>query len=336
MKGVALFGYEVTGDLIQLHHFQKIKSWGFDSILITNWWGVGESQEGQYDENVLAKYTQVIGWAKQAGLKVVLSMRVCYDPNEEGFTHDYVNTTSEGRERYCRYLQKIVQNLDADMYCLWHYPYHMQYPTAGQKSTYYNTTFPRLLSAVREYTSKPIIFAPMEQGGTPGGEMMESSYEYQFIEPYSDTNIVYGLGHMLPWSVTVGEWDYNHNLLDKFFDGVRRFRGKNQPMMSIEYAPLFWSPGQQMPQSKLDCLKESLIRMKQNNVDWFFWCASTFLQGEDNLVEDLSAFTPKPETYAILKAYLEENGNGNGGEEFPWKWIALTMGVIAIIYFTQK
>jgi len=301
--GLCLTGYEILEGHLKREHIRKIREWGFDTLLVTFWWSFFERKERpyEYNEENLRIFGEGLKKIKEEGLKVIISGRVCYDPIEmpdwAGWaTHDYVNLSDEGRKRYRKLWEMLTQRFPDYIYCPWHFPYHRQNAGSTQRDIYENITFPYILSGIREYSSNTVIYSPIYQGDADEG----STY-YEYAEPYSDKNIVYALGHLIPWYVTDGgNWDYDIERMDRAFKGVKRFRKKGLPMVSIEYAPLYWNYSNPIHKSRLDCLRESIKRMRKYDVGYLYWRISLYQPNSDNILKDIENFEPT-EVLDIIK-----------------------------------
>jgi len=318
--GFALPSNGIIGSLWTREHFRKIKSWGFKDVLIDDiWWGRFVSQGGTYRKTRFARLDEAVQWARSEGLNVGLSLRVCWDPTPEGAdtswwtdwsydevrdeqmpSHDYVNLEDEGRERYASFVEFIVQRYPNCFYSLWHFPYHKQGVDSVRRNRFYAVTFPTLLGAVRKYSNNTIVFVPIHQGMSGNGEV--ASY-YETATPLDDPNIVYGLGHCMPWNVVDwGSWDYDFNRLDEAFEGIRRFRETyDLPMFSVEFTPLRWSGN--IDESRLACLEEVLKRTFQYEVGWAYHRISASKRSGDNIIEDINDF----EANLFILTLLQEN-----------------------------
>jgi hypothetical protein len=289
-------------------HFREIKQWGFDCVLVTFWWtGSIERNKGAvgvYSEQNLQGLRRSVDLVLNEGLKVIISGRVCYDPyTEVGWdgwaTHDYVNMHDEGLNRYAKFWEMIVQRFPDCMYCLWHFPYHKQGASEEARNRYYTVTFPTLLNAVRKYSDNKVIFVPIHQGATRNGE---TSDYYLTANPIDDDNIIYGLGHMMPWNVIdYGTWNYDIERVDEAFAGVKRWTQTFKlPMMSVEYTPLAWVRGKIIEKSRLACLSEILNRMSLYNIGWMYWRLSLTQKGGDNILANIENFEPNTSILTLL------------------------------------
>lgn len=94
--------------------FKTIASWGFNSVRISLWARVFESSEYVYDEAGFAWLNNVLGWAKEAGLYVILDMHA---PQGGGFQGPSNITAFWGentagiayRDRYIRLWEEIAR-----------------------------------------------------------------------------------------------------------------------------------------------------------------------------------------------------------------------------------
>lgn len=331
MNGFALAGYEVLENHIQREHFKKIKEWGFDTVLITFWWSFFEEEGSpyQYNEENLRIFRSKIDIAIDEGLIVILSGRVCLDPVEmpdwAGWsTHDYVIQNDEGLNRYIALWKMLIDRFPDCEYCPWHFPYHRQDCSTEKKTRYHEYIFPKLLAGIREKTNKRIIYSPIWQGNAD-----EGSTWYEQNEPLKDSNILYGVGHMIPWYVTdQGNWNYDYDRLDRAFKGIKRFRNMGLPMVSIEFSPLYWTHQQRISSSRVDCLKESLKRLKKYDVGFLYWRMSLYQDEGDNIIEDIPTFKPIPEIFKIIKPVPQK--------EIAWMGIILLIMAIILIFYILK
>jgi hypothetical protein len=314
-NGFACAGSDFIYEGYTSEHFRKIRQWGFNCPLLEIWWTryiePREDLVGFYDEQKLQGLRRSVDLALNEGLRVIISGRVCYDPvtmpSWAGWsTHDYVNLnqssgwSAPGLDRYIKFWEMIAQRFPECMYCLWHFPYHRQGVDSTQVDRFYDVTFPALLRAVRKYSNNTVIFVPIYQGSIENGE--DADY-YLTANPFNDENIIYGLCHMMPWSVVdYGNWDYDIQRMDAAFLGVKRWRETfGLPMMSVEYTPLRWTRGESIDESRLACLNESVKRMTMYNVGWMYYRLSLQQPDGDNILADIENFEPNISILTILQ-----------------------------------
>ena len=311
-RGFAVSGEDFIYERYTSEDFRRIKQWGFNSLLVTVWWTEHiepyADQPFVYNEQKLQALERSVNLAQAEGLNIILSGRVQHEPGAVSWdgwsTHDYVNLQEEGLNRYAKFWEMMVQRFPDCMYCLWHFPYHKQSADSMRRDRFYTVTFPTLLSAVRKHSNNKVIFVPIYQGATKNGETADY---YLTATPIDDDNIIYGLGHMMPWSVVDGDnWDYDYSRMDTAFSGAKRWKETfDLPMMSIEYAPLTWIRGRPIHQSRIDCLDESLKRMSMYDVCWMYWRISLSQSGGDNILANIGNFEPNTSILTILQSYKE-------------------------------
>jgi hypothetical protein len=262
-----------------LELFNQIKAWGFDTVQFEVWWGNISKEDGTFRPDWTPFLQNYIDMAHAAGLKVIFTMRVCYDPNNPmeyytdwslGPTHDYVNMTQEGRTRYCAFLEKIATTFpQVDYFCPWHFPYHRQDFSDAQKQTYVNITFPAMYAALRKHTGKPVIFNPPHHGSTNIIVQADNGFYLNFA-PYSFP-VIYAVNSCIKWQVLTGSeaWDGNTSTIDGYFEGIRVFRQKySAEMACLEFAGWYNVP---LDENRMSCFKEVLARMSRYNVGFIFW-----------------------------------------------------------------
>ena len=288
-------------------YFQQLRSWGFNTILIPVWWGKYESDNGVYDESLLQKIRDGVDMCKIEGFEVIISIRVCHDDTDNYYSDwpnnmplpDYANgvgdySTGEGRERFKTFIGWIAQRFPDCIICPWHMPYHMDSCSVGSSAwnTWHTVTFPQLLNEIRKYNTRPVIFVPIHQGKAGG------TY-FTLHDPFSDSNVWYGFGHQLDSKVDYGsDWDYDYALIDNRYTGIKRWKENfpNVQMISVEFAPLSFTSGTTVSQSRLDCLAYTCSLMNQYRCGWLWWRISLLWShigvGHNNLITDPDTFTP--------------------------------------------
>jgi len=309
-RGFDCAGEDFISERWTLDKFQKVIDWGFNTIVVLFWWGKLEREDGTYQTEKIAKIKRQIALAEQVGLNVIVSLRVCWDDagnpswasdwsNGKPF-HDYVNMTEQGRSRYAKFLAMIAQEFPNCQYCLWHFPYHRQAINDERKRLFTDVTIPSLIDAVREVNENSIIFVPIYQGATLNGE---TSDYYLTAEPLPYSNIIYGLGHMIPWSVVNGEWDRDEARMVRAFEGVKHWTETyGLPMLSVEYAPLSWN-GIPLTESRLNCLKSSIDKMDDYQVGFLCHRISLYRRSGDNVLSDIPSFAINESISNVLKSY---------------------------------
>jgi hypothetical protein len=307
-RGFACSGDDLMNERYTSEDFRRIKQWGFNTLLVEIWWTRDVEPYADrpfvYSEQRLQALERSISLAQAEGLNIILSGRVQHEPGVVSWdgwsTHDYVNLQEEGLNRYAKFWEMMVQRVTNCMYCLWHFPYHDQSADSMRRDRYYTVTFPTLLSAVRKHSNNKVIFVPIHQGATKNGETADY---YLTASSIDDANIIYGLGHMMPWSVVDGgSWNYDVQRMDTAFSGIQRWTETFKlPMMSVEYSPIRWVRGEPIDESRLDCLEESLKRMGNYNVGWVYWRLSLTQTWGDNILDDINNFEPNTSILTIFR-----------------------------------
>ena len=270
--------------LLSPERFREIKSWGFNTINIIVPWAQIErdpNQIGVYDESRLQRLDEIIQWAQDAGLYVVISIRVMnlwWDmPTAINYTF-----TEECRTRYGNFLEMIVKRFDhyenVIGYNGWHFPYHGygdKWSDPAWEESYYNYYTPIILEKIRSNSRKIIFYSPIYQGGW--GPRSEDTGAFDSLTPLPDNNVVYCHKLHRPYDVEHEsvDWDYNYdyirNLLQPAFDFQNKY---NVPMACWEFGMEIHGAAGERPirQSRLDCLDYKLQLMdEQGNYSWVYW-----------------------------------------------------------------
>jgi len=299
--GFALHG-AISGGELTLSDLQKIKSWGFDYIQPYCWWFQFEpdiNQPGVYSEARFQRLRTLVDNAKSVGLKVILALRVSYGGTTgwDVYDADYVNETDEGRQRYANFVEEIVKRFPDCFYCPWHMPYHSAACSSGCIDTFNNVTFPTLLSRVRKHNNNAVVFVPIHQH--------PKNYP---LEPYADSNIVYGVGHVVIGSVSWGKeaWNGVTTEIDNYINLVRDYQRKHPHLefMSVEYGGIGFID-LPIDETRLECLAYTCQEMGKVNIGWMYHCISK-KNPRDTLLADISSFTPEPNLLEILKSSMVE------------------------------
>jgi len=291
-------------------HFKKIKSMGFNIIEIGNFWtGSTETVERPtepfqdqpqfYNEAGMAKRLDEIRAANDAGLYVLVSVRVCFDPDYTASgdypwygwaTHDYVTLNQSdsagqyGLDRFAKYLEWLTKGVQGEPNVVgiepWHFPYHRQDPDSERVSKYFNNVVPAMLKAVRSHTDKMIFMSSPTLG----------HFNYSdHPGPFADSNIVYDTGgygyHNIAQCMKENstgvyynlctKWDYDVSKIIHPHPSAWAFREKyNVPIFSTEGPGLAQFPlsgyGRPLRQDRLD-LMEAVLKMMDNLSGWIAW-----------------------------------------------------------------
>jgi hypothetical protein len=237
-------------------NLKQIKNWGCNTIIINVWWsgtrGPTEPFEDQpyvYNEEGLSTLLTLIRMAREAKLKIIIQVRVCYDPeytkNDShtifGWTtHDYVvfnqkdKSGIKGLERFSNYLEWLSKNVCQETNVIgiepWHYPYHRQKIDSEKVHKYFSDIVPAMIKAVRKHSEKIIFISPPHLG----------HFNYnEHPGPFNGTNIVYTTGgygyHYIVSDPDSAKWDFDKSALNHPHKSWRTFRDKyNVPIMSTE------------------------------------------------------------------------------------------------------
>lgn len=296
-RGFVCAGEDFISNRWTLEKFQKILDWGFNTILIPIWWAKIErslsdyGSYGGYRQDRIENIKAGVDLAKQAGLNVIISSRICYDPSlfqnwwtdwANMPTHDYVNTTERGRNRYRDYLKYLAQQFSDCQISVWHFPYHRQSPSVEAQNLFYNATLPLLIDSVQEVNFNRVIVSPIHQG-------TESSLDFSEVMPSYGDNVILGFGHTIPQKVCQGsEWDGTADFINERLGRVETYcQLHGCDAFSVEFAPLQWN-GQGLSLSRLNALKLSLDRMDDKQYGFAYHRISLTNRSGDNILSKVT------------------------------------------------
>ena len=344
LKGFCLWDADVFSDWampITLERMQQIKGWGFNTIHIVAWWGRTiepyEDQPGVYDEESLQDIENVIQLAEQAGLYVILGMRVGHasvnPPSWQGWpTAQKMVNDPVVRQRFYNLWSMLIQRFDDHpnvigynwWFCPWHEP-PWGIRVADEVDIYYNTIVPNLIAVTRAHTEKIIFFTVYKQGGIyvpqqwePGQEFLATG-EFSFVTAIADENVVYCHGFHRPLSVEwvdVIEYDENGNRIpwDYDVDAIRRqlqpgidFKNQyNVPLMVTEMGMHTYEYPDvqqgQFYQDRLDCYEAKLSLLEEAGWHWMYWLYSN-QAGSGSGVLKVGTYDPFP-IVDMLRNYI--------------------------------
>ncbi len=264
--------------------FQELKSWGFNVINIVVPWATIErsaDQIGVYDEARLQRLEEVIEWIQDAGLYVVISLRVMNLWWDMPTAIEYT-MTEECRIRYANFLETIVKRFDHYEnligYNGWHFPYHGyegKWSDPAWKDSYYNVYTPIIVNTIRAHSNKIIFYSLIYQGGW--GPRSKDTGAFDSLTPLSDTNVVYCHKLHNPYEVEHEpvDWDYDYDYVKSLIQPAIDFQNKyNVPLACWEFGMEIHDRCGERPirQSRLDCLDYKLQLMdEQGNYHWVYW-----------------------------------------------------------------
>jgi len=195
---------------LELDDFQFIKSLGLNTVAIYFMWSYdiepSRDQPGVYDEGKLLKLERVIDLARQAGLEVMLNMRIQYDPVEmpswAGWAKDdEVILTGALLDRFLAAWEMIINRLGQKV-SAWipiHVAWHRQSldpltvpEDATRISRFYNVFIPVLYGMFRQHTSKPILFDAPPNASWTYDPIIAPSKGFPVVTPLPYSNIIYG------------------------------------------------------------------------------------------------------------------------------------------------
>jgi len=295
-----------------VEHLQWLKDWGFNVIRTSAWWGRNiepyEDQVGVYSEENLVDLEAVVQNAGDAGLYVIISVRVQYlaDPAAtwDGWGEADMLLTSEGLQRYCNMLEMLVQRFDSYPqvigYCPWHFPWHhVEEPQRNDTTVqqYYDTITPAMINAIRAHSSKIIFYSPYKHGL----HLMSDSYpwcwdtgEFDFITPVPQNNVVYMHDGHRPLDVEQkgATWDSDVEFIRSQMSYAKAFSDKyNVPMCLAEFGLNIHGAQSTRPidQSRLNMLDAKLTVLDDyGDYNWLYWLYTNDEVGAGVLESDLS------------------------------------------------
>jgi hypothetical protein len=289
---------------LTVENFRQLKSWGFNVITPFAWWGKdiepSKDKVGVYSETNLEKLETVVENAQEAGLYVIIGLRVQHEQVEigwDGWAEADMLLTPEGLQRYSRMLEMIVQRFDhypnVIGYIPWHFPWHGFWDDANntmRAQKYYQTTTPAMVDSIRRHSSKIIFYSPFHHGTRNGVD----TGEFESMSPINDPlkNVVYTHdGHKpsaveWPDQAKAGDPDYpnwsgNVDFIKSQLSYARDFADKyDVPMMLSEFglniAETPRASVRPIPQSRLDCLDAKLSILDEYGYNWLYWFYSNY------------------------------------------------------------
>ena len=325
---------------LTVERFQQISGWGFNVIRIPLWWGANiehyQDQPGVYDEENLQKLEQVVHYAGEANLYVILSVRVSGGPGTDwgGWpTHSYL-LTSEGLTRYCNFIEMLIQRFDPYPPIIgfnpWHFPFHGEWDANKNfiiSSQYYKAITPSMISSVRQYSNKIIFYSPMLHGLRGISNQYPHTWdtgEFAFISPISDplNNAVYEHDGYWPLPVSLPDqapenhrqynypdWNYDIEDLRIQISFAKAFSDQyNVPMMMGEFGLQIHiypeASVRPIRQSRIDYLDTKLTILDEyGDYNWLYWLYSNNEVPEGILEADLTPSAVLP----VLQKHIQTN-----------------------------
>jgi hypothetical protein len=256
-------------------HMQQIKNWGFNFVKLVCYWTFhlepDEGASGVYNEEFLGYMDWIIEMAWDAGLYIIISVRVCYDPVNMPFwagwsTHDYVvynqvdSGGTHGLQRFCNLWRMLVNRFDDHPsvigYNPWMFPYHGQKVSDGDARVdlYNNNVSNALISAIRERSNKIIFWSPVHSGARDytdeGVYRVVDSGGYGIYPPHwnetrvprawDDENMVYMIMGYGDFEVAQNPdviWDYNVHRLEQDLAFGKSFQDRYDVPMMVNEGP---------------------------------------------------------------------------------------------------
>jgi len=277
--------------------FQRVKGFGFNTLLVAVWWGQLEyaNEAGRYNEARISAMRRQIDLARQADLQIIISCRVFHNPGAtfesdpnmgwslDEPTHRYANY--EGRQRYANFVKHLAGKFKDCMICPWHYPYHHTGADSEARQTYYTKTAPLLISSIRSAGNlNRIVINAIHQGESSVGRL------YTTEMPNYGLGIIYAvISHGLTNSISSGEsqtWTKADS--DAIMDRAANLQVKYAcEVMSVEYGALAWD-GAGLAQYRLDALAYSVSLMNKHNFGYCYWWMSILNRQGDNILSSIS------------------------------------------------
>lgn len=250
IHGMTVQGAEQTGYL-KASDYARIKSWGINSVIYELYWDGLENQDGSYIEANLQSVRSNVNMAKSYGLIPFLGLRITLNDGNTWVDKlggaDYVNMNSTGRQHYLKFLQMIASRFSDCGICPWWFPYHADQNglLSDRRNTYYHTTFPALLSAIRSSgNDNPVVFEPIYQGWNDQDNTLTGGYTRDMIQTswYSDPlNNLWFQGFPHIDAITqCGTWDRNIQEFNNQWQGLWYFmaRSPGVQICSVEFNAL--------------------------------------------------------------------------------------------------
>ena len=298
--------------------FQRIKSWGLDSVEVHQSWNLIETVAGSYDENYLAKLDLVIDRIQAAGLNVILKIVISGWFAQQGgwISMEGLWDNPALQERFYSLWEMLVtrywNRLSACILLNEPIPRSNGPWTDDEKQMMINAWNLGLVSdecirrirLIDQFTPLMMTYGPW---GTPS--------HYANYGPRPFENIIYAFSWYMPHDVTheCAEWTGDQEWIQNYLAPVLEFRSRyGVPIWAQETGLNVLTCG--ASESRMKWVDDSLKVLNRNEIGWFYFIYSHWptmkmslldLNGNDRpTVEILKANTPTAPINLLIQTAL--------------------------------
>lgn len=271
IRGMTLQGGHNAGYLTTVD-YDRLKRWNINSVMFESMWDDFENEDGSIIQANLDATRASVDLAKSYGFTPYLGLRITQNavPAEHwvdalgGAAYANMNLVRGtvqigGRQRYVNFVRRMSADFNDCGICPWYMPYHADENGQIQehRTAYYFTTFPAMLSAIRDAGNrKSAVFVPVYQGWLfppmePNGNWWNITGAYDFAETtptgakelisqswYNDDNLLWnGYTHDNEMTQCGLFTDAKRANFDYQWQGLRNFinRSNNVKIASVEF-----------------------------------------------------------------------------------------------------
>jgi hypothetical protein len=257
--------YWNTGYTYPIDLYQRLASWGMNSITFHLYWTMLEpraAQAGRYGDEFLTRLDVQVAYAQQYGLYPIIALRGPWETsgasNWQGWGNiygwDVINYNRVvrgsgvgGRDRFISCLTMLARRYPACGFSLGFFPYHRQAATEAQREQLYTVTLPAMYSAIRAVTEEWLVIYPASQGCYDG----RNTGQFLLLERYgwtplpqgqSDPKVILGFNtHDYEYNQVVQgrAWNYDLAGLERHYAPVIAFKNKYAEQVAFGSAEAF-------------------------------------------------------------------------------------------------
>lgn len=288
IRGVNLNGYDINDNTFSANDYERIKSWGCNTVQFCLLWHLIEPNYGVYNTAFLNKVDAQISLAKGQGLWIIIRIGTSRSFAESGgwISEDNLWTNATVQNRFYELWRMLVNRYkNYDNILAWNL---LNEPSAQASDSELveqlwngnGEISSNNILGVRQLDDRPIIFMPARS----------SASTFSLLEPVPFENVVYAVSLYEPYSVTsLGqEYDGNYDFLKNFWAPAKTFSSTyNVQVWISEFGIDIDSYGGEPPSESRALWVQHVCNLaSEEKIGWCYWIYSYGGRWQYDLLND--------------------------------------------------